>query len=135
MDIISILLVVAGLLGALLGAAALVSPEWAARFVRLKADPDQPDGYAEFRATFGGVFLMMHVAFLGAFYMGAGMIGAAGVLCAAWAGAAGGRLVSLVLDAAKGVRTKHNLVSLGVEIVVAIIFALPVIDFMTSTPG
>ena len=51
-------------LGVGLGARALIDPRWASRFVRLKAD-DQPGGFAEFRATYGGVFLLFHLCALG----------------------------------------------------------------------
>ncbi|MEE2565961.1 hypothetical protein [Hyphobacterium marinum] len=133
MDFITIFAAAAAVLGVVLGAGALISPEWASRFVRLKADPAQPDGYAEFRATFGGVFLLLHLAFIAALYLDAGLIGASGVLCAGWAGAAGGRLLSLLLDGAKRVRTQHNVISLVVEIIAAIAFALPVVRFVTAT--
>lgn len=135
MDFITIFAGVAAVLGVVLGLGALVSPEWASRFVRLKADPVQPDGYAEFRATFGGVFLLLHLAFIAALYLNSGVIGAAAVLSAGWAGAAGGRILSLLLDGAKGVRTKHNLISVAVEIVAAIAFALPVLRFVMNPPA
>ena len=51
------------LVGVGLGARALIDPAWAAKFVRLKAD-EQGGGQAEFRATFGGVFLGLHLAAL-----------------------------------------------------------------------
>jgi len=135
MDIITILVGIAGLFGTALGAGALLSPEWAAKFVRMQADPEQPDGYAEFRATFGGVFLALHAALLIALYTGFGFIGASAMLCAGWAGAAGGRVISLLLDGSKGVRMRHNYVSIVVELVMAVIFALPVLDFIKNPPG
>lgn len=135
MDIVTIIVAIAGLFGAALGAGALVSPGWAAKFVRMQADPAQPDGYAEFRATFGGVFLALHAALLVALFTGFGFIGASAMLCAGWAGAAGGRVLSLLLDGSKGVRTRHNYVSIIVEVVMAIVFALPVYNFIQTMPG
>ena len=48
---------------ALLGLGSLISPAWAARTVRLVADPDpsKPGGYSEFRATYGGLLFMLHM--------------------------------------------------------------------------
>ena len=51
-------------LGALYGLACMISPTFASNSVRLKADPENPGGYAEFRATFGGVFFMLHITAL-----------------------------------------------------------------------
>jgi hypothetical protein len=45
--------------GVALGARALLNPKWAARLVRLRED-EQGGGFAEFRATYGGVFLGLH---------------------------------------------------------------------------
>jgi hypothetical protein len=47
-------------IGALLGLGALFAPDWAAGVVRLKADPEKPGGYSEFRATYGGLLLLTH---------------------------------------------------------------------------
>jgi hypothetical protein len=69
------------LAGAGLGVRALIDPAWAAKFVRLKAD-EQGGGQAEFRATFGGVFLGLHFValVLTLFYLesGAYLIGVCG---------------------------------------------------------
>lgn len=135
MDFITIFAAAAAVMGVVLGLGALLSPEWSSRFVRLKADPDQPDGYAEFRATFGGVFLFLHLAFIAALYLDSGMIGASAVLCAGWGGAAGGRILSLLLDGSKGVRTQHNFISVTIEIIAATAFALPVADFILNPPA
>jgi hypothetical protein len=130
MDIVfTIIPVLFAVLGAGLGLGAMISPPWAAKLVRMQADPAQPEGYAEFRATFGGVFFFLHLAFLIAAYLGQGVVGAAAVLCFGWGGAACGRILSLLLDGAK-VRTRHNYVSIGVELAAAAAFALPVIRFM-----
>jgi len=123
-----------GVIGAGLGLGAMISPTWAAKLVRMQADPANPDGYAEFRATFGGVFFFLHVAFLAAVLLGQGVIGAAAVLCFGWGGAAIGRVLSLLLDG-PDVRTRHNYMSVAVELVAAIAFVSPVLVFVLTSPG
>ena len=89
--------------GALIGFGALVSPKWAAGVVRLQADPDplKPGGYSEFRATYGGLLLMLHLM---AIYMVSFSkrteidILILAPLAAAWIGAGIGRTASLILD-------------------------------------
>ena len=48
---------------AALGAGALLAPKWAAGVVRLAPDPDpeKPGGFSEFRATYGGLLLLIHL--------------------------------------------------------------------------
>ncbi|MDZ4692576.1 hypothetical protein [Terricaulis sp.] len=117
-------------LGAALGARALIDPKWAARFVRLKAD-EQGGGFAEFRATYGGVFLGLHLAALllalryllsGGALVGVVAAGASAALCAGWAGAAFGRFVSMVRDRTD---TKFNRISCGVELAMALAIGMP----------
>jgi len=116
--------------GAALGARALIDPHWAARFVRLKAD-EQGGGFAEFRATYGGVFLALHGVSLllvlryvmsGGALIGVMAVGAAAVLCAAWAGAGFGRFVSILRD---GADTRFNRISMGVEAAMALAIGMP----------
>jgi len=122
--------VIALCFGAALGARALIDPKWAARFVRLKAD-DQGGGFAEFRATYGGVFLGLHMAALllalrylmsGGALVGVVAAGASAALCAGWAGAAFGRLVAMMRDRAD---TKFNRISCVVELVMALAIGMP----------
>ncbi|HPF22987.1 MAG TPA: hypothetical protein PK417_05885 [Hyphomonas sp.] len=88
--------------GAAMGLGALLSPRWASGVVRLVADPNpsRPGGYSEFRATYGGLFLMTHLAALliavrlPAIYAAF----AAMPLALGWIGAGLGRLVSLLAD-------------------------------------
>jgi hypothetical protein len=115
--------------GAALGARGLLDPHWAARLVRLKEDGR--GGFAEFRATFGGVFLGLHAAAL-AFtalylYAGAGVIGmaaagATATLAFGWAGAAFGRLVSIWRDKTG---TAFNWISVAVETTLAAAIGAP----------
>ncbi len=122
--------VIALCFGVALGARALIDPKWAARFVRLKAD-EQGGGFAEFRATYGGVFLGLHLAALllalryllsGGALVGVVAAGALAALCAGWAGAAFGRLVAILRD---GADTKFNRISCGVEIAMALAIGMP----------
>lgn len=91
--------------GAALGARALFDPLWAAR--RLGVAPNAEDGgFAAFRAG-GAALLAAHMAALamslmfllgGEYVIGVAATGAAAVLGAAWAGAFGGGVLSLLLD-------------------------------------
>lgn len=118
------------LVGVGLGARALYDPAWAAKFVRLKAD-EQGGGQAEFRATFGGVFLGLHLVALlftllylrsGAYVIGVNATGASAAIAVGWAGAAFGRAVSIWRD---GADSKFNRLSIGVEIAMAFAIAMP----------
>ena len=88
--------------GAAMGLGALISPRWASGVVRLVADPDpaRPGGYSEFRATYGGLFLMVHLcALLIALKLPAIYAAfAAFPLALGWIGAGLGRLISLLAD-------------------------------------
>lgn len=88
---------------ALIGFGALISPKWAAGVVRLQADPDplKPGGYSEFRATYGGLLLLLHLmAFVMVWHLPKTQtdILVLAPLAAAWIGAGFGRTVSLFLD-------------------------------------
>ena len=126
--------------GALLGFRALVDPKWAARLVRLKED-EQGGGFAEFRATYGGLFLLAHLAALffslnwiaeGETAIGMYAAGASAVLCAAWIGAAGGRLWSCASDATL---TRFNLISAAVEVIVGVLIGAPWLFWNFRAPG
>lgn len=116
--------------GAALGLRGLLHPNWAQRFVRLRPD-EQGGGFAEFRATYGGVFLALHAAALwfslnwifgGEFVVGALAAGASAVTAAAWAGAALGRTWSMARD---GTRTRFNAQSAAVEALLAVLIGAP----------
>jgi len=86
--------------GAFAGFIALFRPAAIANSLRLQANPDKPGGYAEFRATFGGVFFMIHItAFVSVLHLPP-LLGSFVVLpiAMAWFGAAFARLASMVLD-------------------------------------
>jgi hypothetical protein len=116
--------------GAGLGARALIDPNWAAKFVRLKAD-EQGGGFAEFRATYGGVFLGLHAVTLlmtlrylfgGEYVLGLAAAGAAAALSAGWGGAAFGRLIAIWRD---GADTPFNRLSAGIELAIALAIGAP----------
>lgn len=118
------------LFGVGLAARGLIDPKWAARFVRLKPD-EQGGGFAEFRATYGGLFLAAHAAALlmtlmyalgGEYVIGVAASGGAAVLGAAWAGSCGGRVLAMLLD---GADTKFNRLSAVVEAALALAIAAP----------
>jgi len=89
---------------AALGLGAMFVPKWAAGVVRLVADPDpaKPGGFSEFRATYGGLLLLIHLSTLiillqpqlGLTYK----IFALFPVAMGWIGAGMGRLLSLLLD-------------------------------------
>jgi hypothetical protein len=117
-------------IGVYLGVRGLIDPRWASRLVRLQAD-EQGGGFAEFRATYGGVFLGLHLVGLAfALYylrtghpvMGVAAIGAVAVLSAGWGGAAFGRLIAIWRD---GADTQFNRFSVGFEVLMAAAIGAP----------
>ena len=100
MTVFTIISAVALFLGALMGAGALFSPRWAQGVVRLAPDPLKPGGFSEFRATYGGLFLMLHATALLILLRVELPMALLGVLpvAAAWIGAGLGRVFSLILD-------------------------------------
>jgi hypothetical protein len=116
--------------GAVLGLRALIDPEWAQRFVRLKPD-EQGGGFAEFRATYGGVILGIHLVALllalrylvsGEHVVGVAATGALAVLAAGWGGSSAGRLIAIWRD---GADTAFNRISAGVEALLATLIGAP----------
>lgn len=89
-------------LGALMGLKGMADPAWAARLVRLQPEPERPEGVAEFRGTFGGMFLGLHVVALAVVLAQGGEAGQAvcWVLAAGWWMTAVGRAWARVADPA-----------------------------------
>lgn len=116
-------------LGALYGLACLINPRFAAASVRLQADPDRPGGYAEFRATLGGVFFGLHAAAIGGLVgvFGASTTFGALVVAMGWGGAAVGRLLAILLDRDQAINPAYNLRLIGLELVFALAIAAPVL--------
>ena len=120
----------AAVVGGALGLGSLINPAWGAKVVRLKP-ADQPGGWAEFRATYGGGLLLLHGAVLLAIAMqaqaGMASVVAAGFAAgAAWLGMGIGRAVSIVLDHARhGTRTGYNAFSVVFELAVGLALMAP----------
>lgn len=90
------------LIGAGLGLCALVAPRRMLAFVGLAEAA--PEGLAEARATYGGLFLALELG-AAALWHAEGSTDGCLVAGLAWTGAAAGRLVSLAID---GRRTARN---------------------------
>jgi hypothetical protein len=114
-----------------LGARALISPDWAARFVRLQPD-EQSGGFALFSATMGGLFLASHAAALfftmrwilsGEGVVGIFAAGAAAALAGAWIGSALGRGLAVYKD--RTLATQRNFRSAGVELLLGVLIGAP----------
>jgi hypothetical protein len=119
--------------GAFLGARGLFDPHWAARLVRLREDG--PGGFAEFRGTFGGLFLASQLAGL-AFMVPTALemetlagtpthwtaMGAAAVCGAMWIGTGFARILSMIVD---GTATPMNRIATGFEFVVGALVLAP----------
>lgn len=121
----------AAVIGALLGLVGLLWPAKAAEIVRLRPDQDTRGGFAEFRATFGGLLLMAHLAVLLAIVMReqagmASVIGASFAVGAGWLGAAIGRALSMLVDHAEHrTRTAYNGWSILFELALALALLAP----------
>ena len=89
---------------AALGFGSLFAPKWAAGVVRLVADPDpeKPGGFSEFRATYGGLLLLLHLTVLIILLQDqlamTYKVFALFPVAMAWIGAGLGRTVSLLMD-------------------------------------
>jgi len=120
-------------LGALMGLGALFVPNWAAGVVRLQPDPERPGGYSEFRATYGGLLLLLHMtAFVLVLHAPAAMgLAAALPIAAGWFGAAMGRTFSMLLDRGKGGEAKIIPIWMATEIALGLAIAAPILQFTT----
>ena len=97
------------------GVVSLVNPFFMARVLGLTFT--EPRGVSELRATYGALFTVMGAVMLWALltrHRSAGWLRFAGLL---WLGAAGGRLVSIVVD---GVPTLYNFLVLALELLVGL---------------
>ena len=90
---------------AVLGCLGLLFPSAVGRVLGL--EPDRPLGISEFRATYGGFFLVLGIGCLFA-----QSVPVFTVVGAAWCAAALTRIVSFVVD---GSRTWQNLAGIGFE--------------------
>lgn len=121
---------------ALLGFGSLYAPNWAAGIVRLVADPDpaKPGGYSEFRATYGGLLLMLHVTALVILLQPSlrfeFKIFAILPIAMAWIGAGFGRFISLILDKESNRGTGQILIWIPMELALGLAIAAPVLQLV-----
>lgn len=118
--------------GAALGLGALIAPEWASGVVRLKADPEKGGGYSEFRATYGGLLLMVHGVALAIVIMTppAGSVLVVLPLSAGWFGAAIGRAVALAFDRTKLGNAAIIPIWMATEVALGLAIGAPVLQFL-----
>jgi hypothetical protein len=128
------------LIGAGMGLYAMLNPGWAAKLVRLRED--QPGGAAEFRGTYGGLFLGAHGAALalmipfsreiedlGGVPTHWALMGALAACAMMWLGTSFGRALSVALDRTGGA---FNYGSIAFEIAVGLMIAAPWLAHITQ---
>ncbi|TGY90028.1 hypothetical protein E5163_02540 [Marinicauda algicola] len=125
-----IIAAIAALIGTAMGLASFVRPRWGANVVRLAVREDRPGGWAEFRASYGLGFALLHASVLLTLAMSAqagegSVIGTSFAVAVYWLGMGIGRLTSMALDAGKGTRTGYNLFSVGFEFVLGAMLLAP----------
>jgi hypothetical protein len=110
--------------GAGLGLKGLFDPAWAGKLVRLQAEHGQPEGFAEFRSTLGGMFLGLHLAALICLGLSRGEAGIAAccILSAGWLFTAVGRFMAYKMD--QDCQHRHVVISIGIEVVAGILIAV-----------
>jgi hypothetical protein len=121
------------LIGAAMGLYGLINPRWSAGLVRLQEAA--PGGFAEFRGTYGGLFLATHgfalvfmfcvareIEALGGVPTYFTALGAAGACGLIWWGTGVGRAIALVRD---GADTAYNRFSTVFEFVLGALIMTP----------
>ncbi len=116
---------------------ALLNPRWVANFTRLTEEPDpaKPGGFSEFRATFGGLFLFLHLmafVLILATAKGSAILTIMTIIpiAAAWIGAGFGRTLSLVLDKAQNRSSNHVIKFIALEYATGLAMMAPMLQFM-----
>ncbi|WOR15973.1 hypothetical protein RYZ27_04755 [Hyphomonas sp. FCG-A18] len=126
---------------ALLGLGSLFVPKWAAGVVRLTADPDpdKPGGFSEFRATYGGLLLLLHLTAAVILWQLSGNTNTEIVLmkifmlmpiAAAWFGAGLGRTMSLLLDGKENREPGMIPIWIPTELALGLAIAAPVLQLV-----
>ena len=118
--------------GAGLGLKGILDPAWAGKLVRLQPENGQPEGFAEFRGTFGGMFLGLHAMALIClvFWKNDAGVTACIILSAGWLMTALGRFVAYKKD--PDCQHRHVLVSIWIEISAGVLIAVwPVSQLFT----
>ena len=110
--------------GAGLGLKGIFDPAWAGKLVRLQPENGQPEGFAEFRSTLGGMFLGLHLAALICigFWKGDAGLAACTILSAGWLMTAVGRFVAYKKD--QDCQHKHVITSIVIEVVAGVLIAV-----------
>lgn len=126
--------------GALIGFISLINPAWGANVVRLQADPDplKPGGFSEFRATYGGLFLMLHLmALLLTYHVPriASDILILAPIAAGWIGAGLGRTVSLLFDREENREAGLIPIWIPLEILIGLAIFAPFLQLMGKAQG
>lgn len=113
--------------GAWMGLYSLMKPDWGSRTVGLVPMPNHAEGQSEFRATFGGLFFLGHLATLVLLWkldqMSSPIVTIP--LAAAWVGSGLGRMVSIWRD--PGAATRQNWIWVGFEFGMGLMISLPFI--------
>jgi hypothetical protein len=110
--------------GAGLGLKGLLDPVWAGKLVRLQPENGQPEGFAEFRSTLGGMFLGLHLAALLCVGLWKGDAGLAAcvILSVGWLMTAVGRFVAYKKD--PNCQHRHVITSIIIEVVAGVLIAV-----------
>lgn len=119
--------------GAGLGLKGLFDPAWAGKLVRLQPENGQPEGFAEFRSTLGGMFLGLHLAALicVGFWKGDAGLAACIILSAGWLFTAVGRFMAYKKD--PNCQHPHVVTSIIIEVVAGVLIAIwPISVLLTS---
>lgn len=104
-------------IGTILGGLGLLNPKGASAIVRLIADPQKPEGFAEFRATYGGLFLATHLLglWLALFWADHDVTrGALLMLGALWGGTAFGRGFAFIVDRTRSIYQMGSILFEGI---------------------
>ena len=118
--------------GAGLGLKGIFDPAWAGKLVRLQPENGQPEGFAEFRSTLGGMFLGLHLAALicTGLWKGEAGLAACTILSAGWLMTAFGRFIAYHKD--PDCRHPHVVMSIWIEVIAGVLIALWPISQMVS---
>lgn len=122
---------------AALGLGALLIPSWAAGVVRLVEDPnpEKPGGFSEFRATYGGLLLLIHLSVLVILLQGSleltYKVFALFPVAMGWIGAGFGRTLSLLLDKKQNRSNGLIPVWIPMELVLGLMILAPVFGLQT----